>query len=139
MSLDYDLRDIAPESNDFLWRVGTEARGEEEGARYMSSDAQSVIFATMAVGIGEITKQNYAEFWRRYDMLMTARYGQGQHSITLEGVYRMIGLKTNVFPKVTEAAFNKRVMVAFTEVANARLAKAKQELIDAGVLPAPEV
>jgi hypothetical protein len=93
----------------------------------------------MAVGMGEITAKNYTEFWRRWDLIMTARYGRGEHGLTLEGVYRMIGLKTNVFPMVTDAAFRKRVMEAFTQESQARLREELKKLTDAGVLPAPEV
>ena len=69
---------------------------------------QPIIFATMAVGIGEITEDNFLEFWQRLNVFELI------HDLTpltpLDHVVAMIGLRTNVFPTKTRAKWLKRVV-----------------------------
>jgi hypothetical protein len=63
-----------------------------------------LIFSTMGVGIGEITKDNAHEFWIRMQMWAMA-CGHQPLAVSLAQVNRRIGLKTNVSPK-TKTAFH---------------------------------
>lgn len=68
---------------------------------------ESLIFATMAVDMGEITEKNYEEFFKRYAMFSSA--ADQQRYLTLEDVKAGIGLRTNV-STTTPAAFRKRLV-----------------------------
>lgn len=68
---------------------------------------ESLVFATMAVDMGEITEKNYEEFFKRYAMFCSA--ADQQRYLTLEDVKRGIGLHTNV-STTTPAAFRKRLV-----------------------------
>lgn len=67
---------------------------------------ESLIFATMAVDMGEITEKNYEEFFKRYVMFCDAT-GQTRY-LTLADVKSAIGLHTNVSTS-TPAAYKKRL------------------------------
>ena len=76
---------------------------------------ESLIWATMTVGISEITNKNYEEFHRRlleYDIcsntypITTKKIGS--RHLTLEEVRKHIGLSTNA-SEVTRAAWEKRL------------------------------
>jgi hypothetical protein len=75
MSLNYDLT-----------RVQNRDKDTDKGWNI----TQSIIFATMSVGIGEITEENVHEFWMRYSIFAANPY------FTVEDVRNHIGLKTNV-------------------------------------------
>lgn len=75
---------------------------------------EALIFATMAVGMGEITEDNAQEFYTRLSFWEKVngayRFGDGEALyFTPEDVKRFIGLRTNVFPKMTKAKFHKHV------------------------------
>ena len=67
-----------------------------------------IIFASMAVGIGQITDDNYLEFWQRLNMF--ERIHDLQPLTPLEHVFAMVGLRTNVFPTESRAKWLKRVV-----------------------------
>ena len=122
MSLNYDLRSVT--NKDFLWRQGVESWGEDPNEQYMSNKAQSIIFATMNVGMGEITESNYVKFWTRYVAFWNAIDGSYDSLyFSLEDVRTMIGLKTNVFPMVTDAAFRKTLISKFEARIESRVRK----------------
>lgn len=89
MSLNWDLRAI--ESRDL----------SEEGLRV----TESLIWGTMATGIGEITEENWAEFHAR---LAFAAKLDGIEAVSPQKVRAHIGLKTNVFPNKTRAQWLRR-------------------------------
>jgi hypothetical protein len=66
---------------------------------------QAMIFATMGVGIGKITEDNWPEFYAR--LLVAEYYGT---DFTPALVRRYVGLHTNVFPLETRAKWLKRVI-----------------------------
>jgi hypothetical protein len=81
---------------------------------------ESLIWATMAIGMGEITEENAQEFYSRLSLLEkvsgASRWfydDDGEHVsvyFTPEDVKRFIGLTTNVFPKWTQAKFAKHIL-----------------------------
>jgi len=54
---------------------------------------ERTIFATMAVGIGKITEENWSEFYARYAIICLF---DGVTPLSPEDVHRRIGLSTNV-------------------------------------------
>jgi hypothetical protein len=82
------------------------------------------IWGTIFVGIGEITEKNVEEWffrYRFYDELcgpfnhVTVNGKPEPYQITLEDTRKRIGLKTNVFPKTTDAQFAKKVWKYFVD------------------------
>ena len=76
------------------------------------------VWGCLAVGIGEITKKNAKEWLARYafytNCLGAMYLTKGEPYIpSLEDVEKRIGLRTNVFPNETEAAFAKKVYQAW--------------------------
>lgn len=72
-----------------------------------------LVWATMAVGMGEITERNYEEFYRRLHIIeqnngtfFLQHNGQPRY-ITLAEVKRRIGLYTNV-GTITKAKFDAK-------------------------------
>ena len=79
-----------------------------------------LMFATMAVGMGEITKQNAPEFFRRIAILQkidgpaVSYRDHLDHStvrifVTMEDITNHIGLRTNV-NQWSKAEFNKKML-----------------------------
>ncbi len=66
---------------------------------------QAVIFATISVGMNQITDQNCEEFYKRVNaheralgtFLLTP--DNKPHFLTLENIQRLVGLRTNASPK----------------------------------------
>jgi hypothetical protein len=112
MSLDFDYRKI----RDFDNLTDNER---------VTRDA--LTWATMAVGIGDITEDNVGEFYARVSLweklFGTYRHGNGEPLyLTREDVARFVGLHTNVFPKEPQAKWLKRVFDVYareTERVNA--------------------
>jgi hypothetical protein len=71
---------------------------------YMYSDTQSIIFATMSVGLGELTEKNWTEFYAR--MHIVEKLG-GYGHISPQRLREHIGLRTNVHNE-TRAQWMKR-------------------------------
>ena len=82
MSLNYYYSDVA-NANKVMF--------DENDMMY--PDTQSIIFTTMAIGLGEITEKNWLEFYARMNILERLH---GYTSIPLERVKEHIGLSTNV-------------------------------------------
>jgi hypothetical protein len=133
MSLNYDLRTITEAGQEFLWRKGDPELREDPEADYMTSAGQGVIFATMAVGMGEITAQNYGKFYYRYRLFSQSIDGSDECWLKLEHVQAMIGLKTNVSLE-TDAKFHKRIMEKFCLHQRKLVAKEADALIEAGTI-----
>ena len=107
MSINYDLKQIENHK---------ELCFDEDGAQTQLCTA--IIFSTMVVGLGEITKENAPKFYRRlhaYERLNGAYILTQQgtpHYITPEDILLYVGLKTNVSAE-TDAAFRKRTFDNF--------------------------
>lgn len=74
----------------------------------------SFIWGCLGIGIGEITEKNAAEWHARYcfyvDVLgAMATVDKKPWIPSLEDVKKRIGLRTNIFPKETDAKFTKKV------------------------------
>lgn len=83
---------------------------------------EALIWATMAVGIGEITEKTADDFYDRlsiYERLfgpLLRQYdpkGAPKSFIKREDVLRHIGLKTNVYPKQSFAAWRRRMWTQY--------------------------
>lgn len=77
----------------------------------------SIIWLTMAIGIGEITEDNHKEFFARLHMIEKLFGGvifrEGKYrTIKLDEVKDLIGLTTNV-SSITRAQFNKNQLQRF--------------------------
>lgn len=83
----------------------------------------AIIWATMAVDIGEIKESNYEEFYARLKMVEKV-YGGRPYQITLADLKRRIGLGTNVIT-TTPAAFANRMKKTLVDDAHR---KAKREM-----------
>lgn len=123
------VKDYKTNCFDRIPREGNEARLNEGGfmgpfwyeskddatmLERMSVTTNTIIMATMSVGLGSITEKNASEFYMRLHMLETVfgayrRDGEGNdHLFTLKEVRAHIGLTTNVSNE-TNAAFHKRL------------------------------
>lgn len=109
MSLDYETKNIKNYKD--LWVPSTEGRVK------LNQLTETLIFATMTIGMGSITEDNWKEFYSRCVILETGCYKNQIPVDTLEPVwkweivspediYRHIGLVTNA-PKMTKAQFAK--------------------------------
>lgn len=83
-----------------------------DGTASLNATTNSLIWATMSVGINEITEKNYNEFYLRFKIFAKTRdsgavlWGavegeqeQGKHEINLIDIYQHIGLSTNASSK----------------------------------------
>lgn len=103
MSLDFDLTKIANRQT-----LCFDAEG------IMTARTESLIWATMIVGIDAITESNYREFFTRLRMSERAveslLVGEGRQPVlcTLEEVRAHIGLSTNA-ARLSKSQFAKRL------------------------------
>lgn len=90
----------------------------------------SLVFACMAVGLGEITEKNVDKFATRLRMweigtgsfLQNAENGNlTDRLITYAEVRAHIGLHTNAFPNLTDAAFGKELIRVMTDRAQRKI------------------
>lgn len=70
----------------------------------------AIIFMTIPVGLGEITKENAGEFYARTFMVervhgASCHNGGEPYYLTERDIHRAIGLGTNVFPNKTRLQF----------------------------------
>lgn len=115
MSLDFDLRRI-PESVRLVTATADDPmHGIKAGDSIMNPLTNALIWGCMVVGIGEITEANYREWWGRYHLaerdgcfLYGPAPDHAARFVTLDEVRSHIGLRTNVFPKVSASAWLKR-------------------------------
>ena len=106
MSLDFDISRIKPAKD------GSNVVRDKEGN--LTGLAQTMIFMTMFVDLGEVTPTNYKKFWERaylYEHGLGAMRKSPDGTdkfLTLLEVQMFIGLKTNVANK-TDKAFRTRL------------------------------
>jgi hypothetical protein len=115
MSLNWDLSDIKNQKELCWMKDGLGSNGQQQFRMHPATE--TLIFMTLAVEIGEITKKNWEEWFLRarvWEKAMGAlrHDGKKDHPITPEEVKLHIGLKTNVFPKASAAAFAKKLVQA---------------------------
>ena len=114
MSLDYSYKNVV-DSDTVMW--------DEED--HMLPEVQSIIFATIGVGISTITGDNYVIFYERY-VRHSLVYGSEPY-FTLALVKKMVGLSTNASP-LTDAAFKKNLLATLDRRANLIVRKEQAEL-----------
>lgn len=115
MSLDWDITRIK-DYETLCWVPAPGPLNRSQGvvtndqSQMLNPVTHALIFATMSVGWGEITEQNYQDWYLRYRMweLCVGGFNDGI-TISLRDVHKHVGLRTNVFPKVTDTVFNKRI------------------------------
>ena len=109
MSLDYDTKNIKGYKD--LWVPATEGRVK------LNQLTETLIFATMTTGMGDITEDNWKEFYTRCVILETGCYKNQievenlepvwkWEIVSPEDIYKHIGLHTNA-PRMTKAQFAK--------------------------------
>ena len=82
---------------------------------------ETLIFATMAVDMHEITEANFAEFYARIKVVSFLQEGMwytagfGYEHPTLEDVQKRIGLHTNAYSKNTLNKWFTRMTVCYKE------------------------
>lgn len=110
MALTWNLTDI----DDYENRCWVPSQDDPEKVQ-LAPLTEALIFATVGVGIGEITDQDWPEFYGR--LKITEKfYGHllyedsKPYKITPEDVRSHIGLKTNVFPKEPRTTFYSKVL-----------------------------
>jgi hypothetical protein len=129
MSLDWDLTAISNHKK--LWMEA----GKDEGGKQeykLRPVTETLIWVCLAIDIGEITENNWEEWflrarvWERA-MGVMRHDGKEDFPITPEEVKAHIGLKTNVFPKTTAAAFAKKLVAVLEREGRNELYKFKRE------------
>jgi hypothetical protein len=110
--------------------AGKDAEGKQEYK--LKPATETLIWICLAIDIGEITQTNWEEWFLRarvWEKSMGALRGRGkdQQFITPEEVKAHIGLKTNVFPKSTAAAFAKKMVTVLEREGRDELYKFKRE------------
>ena len=126
MSLDFKFDKVADYKN-VCWEADP-MPGRPDGKR-VAAVTERLIWATMSIGMGRITEDNYEEFFKRlalYETLILGWYRPTMRS-TLAEVRKHIGLTTNACSKdEKEASFRKRVIDSWERgrLANAKRAEA---------------
>ena len=139
MALSYDLGRIADWEN-VCKITATEddpMNGVKKGDRIQNPVTTTLIWATMAVGMGSITEQNAQQFYCRlaaYEKLFGPMMYRGtdwpegqEPNITAEDVILHIGLGTNVSLE-TDAKWKNRIFSHFVGDASKRFTRASEKL-----------
>lgn len=122
MSLNYDFGGI--DKSVRLTVAPNDGMGYKVGEAFMNPVAKSLIFVTMALGMGEITEANYKDFYKRlrffealHGPLLQYEGVEGAESLankrfTIHDIKAHIGLRTNVSFE-TESKWRKRTIDNF--------------------------
>ena len=99
MALSYDISEVEDYMNKCY-------EGEGDNLR-LHPETEWLVFLTMTIGMGSITKKNWREFAARA-VLTEAVWPTGSTRGEVErSVREHVGLSTNVFPKKTRSKFMK--------------------------------
>lgn len=119
MSLNWNIEDVRDHEEIAIRHddYGNDHLTREELAQSLITSA--LVFRTVAVGIGHITKDNAEEFATRSKMWeemngTTLYLNSEDYSITLDDITRRIGLRTNA-DRMTETQFGKRMLKRLRE------------------------
>jgi hypothetical protein len=101
MSLDFQLTEI----RDYL-ELYTDDKLEPKW--------EAFILMTISTGIGVVTEKNVDEVWERMNIVQAVdgpwlRQGMAAMWFSRDDVVRMVGLRTNVFPKESKASFMRKM------------------------------
>jgi hypothetical protein len=120
-TLDWSLGDI--ENYDELWILNDDGEGER-----LNYTTDSLIWATMGVGLNSITKKNIDKWLFRMGVLNKISDVTWNELCKRHVLERHIGLKTNVIDK-TDAEFWKTVKDDLTNEVNSEIIKADNEKV----------
>ncbi len=126
MSLNWDLTKI----KNFKEVCYLEGGNDKEGFEHKPA-THNLIWATMAITMGEITEKNYLEFYTRISLWDRMHNFSNDSRITIKQVHQHIGLTTNVFPKKTNAAWLKVLFKNYTRDIARQTEIEREELEDA--------
>jgi hypothetical protein len=124
MSLDFSFGGIIETDEGMQW-IWPGFDKETNPRVPLNPKVETMIWATMSTGIRSITVDNYGEFYRRY--LMINSVGGYDSTLTLEDVFRTIGLSTNASTK-TYPAFKKDVISMLEREINWKVSQEVKEL-----------
>lgn len=134
MSLDWQVDKIA-DYKTVCWIPTGEVDSEGEPRKRLNPVTEALIWATISVGIGEITAANAQEFYARLSayervsgalLIMPNDDGTASdHLITPADILAHVGLVTNVFPKESDAKFREKLWRVGREYADRRWQKAQ--------------
>ena len=130
MALHWNIGDIANFKE--LCHINVRTNDEGEEICDINPVTDSLIWSTMAVGMGEITEDKYEEFYRRMVALAKIhgpmlRNEDGSMAITLADVRAHIGLKCNVSFQ-HDLEFQMGLGRRVNQDAGAALSQAKKDL-----------
>ena len=125
MSLNYDLRNVA---------LNKHTRGIQDGKPVKWGPmTEAIIFATMAVDMGQITAENSKKFYTRHKMWQRVNGLGNVPGLNYEVITAHAGLKTNV-TTLSDAAFNKTLI---TRLDTDAALQVREEMGDSsGIYPA---
>lgn len=132
MSLDWNYRRVGQAGQDMIAAAWVGEKGQERNPAL-----DSVIWATMAIGIGDWTAANMPEVQRRmaiYQYLTgpAISYGDGRaYYVTPDELAKLEGFSTNV-TKETPAAFAKKAMRWLQEEAEQKLRQGCKQFLGEG-------
>jgi hypothetical protein len=130
MSLDWQVDGIANYES-VCWIPTGEVDSEGEPRKWLNPVTEALIWATISVGIGEITAANAQEFYARlstYERTTGAAFlrqpnddgSVSDYHITPADILAHVGLRTNVFPKESDAKFREKLWRVGREYADRR-------------------
>lgn len=109
MSLDFNVTKIDnyyglyPKTEIETWDIkGNAVKGYE-----WHPTTQNIVFGCMSTGIGELRKDNVAEWYARYTMWCRINGYGDDIGISYKDVVQHIGLHTNVFPEESRSKWLK--------------------------------
>jgi len=106
MSLDWSLSKIE-DYEDLCWKATGEMSEEGKPLYRLNPITESIIFACMPIDLGDITEDNYHEFYQRYAIWCAVK-GLTPY-FTLNDVRDHIGLKCNVANMTLHSWMTKRL------------------------------
>jgi hypothetical protein len=122
MSLDFRFHEVPESTRTIVAEYDDAMRGIKVGDRIMNPVTETLIWLTMAVGIGVLNDDTIPEFQARLDFLFAIsgraellQWNDGDEAptpkrITIEDLQAHKSLSTNVFPLETRSTWIKRIL-----------------------------
>lgn len=120
MSLNWNAEKVPEETRTIVATADDRMRGIKAGDRILNPVTETLVFSTMAIGIGVIDENTVDEFAARIDfyqrlngaLMLAWPEGSDQPEpkfLTREDVVAHMGLSTNVFPMERRTSWVKRM------------------------------